>query len=234
MRPSKIIAIIAVLAAIGAGAYYYINRTNNQPNDGTQNTNYGTSQDQSNNNNQDQTPMNQDQTPDNSQVTAPETATAVFETSEGSFTVKLDGKAAPKTVANFIKLANDGFYNGLTFHRIVAGFMIQGGDPSGDGTGGPGYTIPAEIGLKHTKGALAMARLGDAVNPNKDSSGSQFYVTLEAQPFLDGQYTVFGYVTAGMDVVTKIGNTPTEPNPFSGESSVPLKAVTINKITIED
>lgn len=145
----------------------------------------------------------------------------------------LNGKAAPKTVANFIKLANEGFYKGLKFHRIVQGFMIQGGDPKGDGTGGPGYTIPAEIGLKHTTGAIAMARTGDAVNPTKASSGSQFYITLAPQTSLDGQYTVFGYVTSGMDVVTKIGATPTDVNPATGEQSTPLKDVIINNITIK-
>lgn len=171
-------------------------------------------------------------TPTPSAAEIVQSAVATFDTSEGTFKVSLDGKAAPQTVANFIKLSKQGFYNGLTFHRIVEGFMIQGGDPSGDGTGGPGYTIPAEIGLKHTKGAIAMARTGDAVNPTKASSGSQFYITLDDQPFLDGQYTVFGYVSEGMNVVDKIGKTPTEPNPDTGETSVPLKTITINKITI--
>lgn len=163
----------------------------------------------------------------------PASAVATFDTNMGSFQVTLNGKAAPATVANFIKLANAGFYDNLTFHRIVEGFMIQGGDPSGDGTGGPGYTVPAEIGLKHTIGALAMARTGDAVNPTRASSGSQFYVTLAAQPSLDGQYTVFGYVTSGMDVVSKIGKTPTDVNPQTGEKSLPRTKVVINKITIK-
>ncbi|MBX4187665.1 MAG: peptidylprolyl isomerase [Candidatus Doudnabacteria bacterium] len=165
---------------------------------------------------------------------APARAIVKIETSEGAFKVALDGTAAPLTVNNFIKLANEGFYEGLTFHRIVEGFMIQGGDPQGDGTGGPGYTIPAEIKLKHTKGAIAMARTGDQINPKKESSGSQFYVTLDAQPFLDGQYTVFGYVSEGMNVVEKIGKTPVEPNPMTGETSVPLKEVKILKVTVEE
>lgn len=165
---------------------------------------------------------------------APESAVAKMETSEGTFEITLDGKAAPKTVANFIKLSKQGFYNNLTFHRIVRDFVIQGGDPKGDGTGGPGYTVPAEIGLKHTKGAIAMARLGDAQNPTKASSGSQFYIALTALPSLDGGYTVFGYVTSGMDIVEKIGATPVEPNPFSGEASSPLKTVTIKSITITE
>jgi len=151
-------------------------------------------------------------------------------TSLGTFEVTLNGKAAPKTVANFIKLANEGFYEGLIFHRVVKidGFhLIQGGDPKGDGTGGPNYTIPAEIGLKHTKGAIAMARLGDEINPNRASSGSQFYIVEEDIPELDNAYTVFGYVTKGMDVVEKIGQVPTDA------ADKPTTAVIINKITIK-
>jgi peptidyl-prolyl cis-trans isomerase B (cyclophilin B) len=160
----------------------------------------------------------------------PESAVATIETSLGTFEVTLDGKAAPKTVENFIKLSNDGFYNGLTFHRIVkqTGFhLIQGGDPKGDGTGGPGYTTPAEIGLKHTKGAIATARTGDQVNPTKASSGSQFYIVTEDIPFLDGNYTVFGYVTSGMDIVEKINQVET------GAMDRPTTPVTITKITIK-
>ncbi|MDP4001314.1 MAG: peptidylprolyl isomerase [bacterium] len=182
---------------------------------------------------QKQTDQKEDTTMNDSQ-TVPDSAIVNIETSEGNIEVTLDGKAAPQTVGNFLKLTREGFYEGLKFHRIVDGFMIQGGDPKGDGTGGPGYTIPAEIGLKHTNGAIAMARLGDQVNPNRESSGSQFYITLGAQTFLDGQYTVFGYVTSGFDVVDRIGKTPVEPNPFSGETSVPLKDVIINKVTLKE
>lgn len=126
----------------------------------------------------------------------------------GDIKIELNRKDAPKTSENFLKLVEAGFYNCLTFHRVAQGFVIQGGDPSGDGTGGPGYTIPAEIKLKHTKGSIAMARQGDQVNPNRESSGSQFYISLEALPMLDGQYTVFGQVISGMDVVEKIGGVP--------------------------
>ena len=153
---------------------------------------------------------------------------ASVETSLGSFEVTLNHKAAPKTVENFVKLANDGFYNNLTFHRISqdAGFhLIQGGDPNGNGSGGPGYTIPAEIGLKHTRGAIATARTD---NPEKASSGSQFYITLEDIPYLDGKYTVFGYVTSGMDVVDKIGAVQT----IAG-TQTPVDKVIIKKITIK-
>jgi cyclophilin family peptidyl-prolyl cis-trans isomerase len=129
---------------------------------------------------------------------------AVIKTEKGDITVDLFAGKAPMGVTNFIQLAKGGFYDGLTFHRVEPGFVIQGGDPEGNGTGGPGYTIPAEIGPKHLKGALAWARTGDQVNPERRSSGSQFYVTLEATPFLDEGYSVFGQTVSGMDVVEKI------------------------------
>lgn len=107
---------------------------------------------------------------------------------------------APKTVENFVTLANKGFYDGLTFHRVEPGFVVQGGDPKGNGTGGPGYKVKAEFNKnQHTRGAVAMARSNDP-----DSAGSQFYIVLAPAHFLDGKYTVFGTVTSGMDVVDKI------------------------------
>ena len=129
---------------------------------------------------------------------------AVIHTSKGDITCELYPQSAPLSVTNFIELAKGKFYDGLTFHRVVADFVIQGGDPQGTGSGGPGYTIPAEIKLPHIQGALAWARLPDQVNPEKRSSGSQFYITLKATPFLDGEYTVFGQTTKGFDVVQKI------------------------------
>jgi len=131
---------------------------------------------------------------------------AVVKTAKGDIVVELNADVAPLTVSNFVYLAEEGFYNGLTFHRVEPGFVVQGGDPSGDGTGGPGYTVPAEISpdLKHSKGAIAMARLPDQINPERASSGSQFYFALDVLPFLDGAYTVFGEVVEGMDVVEKI------------------------------
>ena len=129
---------------------------------------------------------------------------AIIKTSKGEVVCELNYEKAPLSVTNFIQLANGGFYNGLTFHRVVPNFVVQGGDPEGTGRGGPGYTVQAEIGLPHEQGALAWARLGDAGNPQKKSSGSQFYITLEKTPFLDGEYTVFGKTLSGMDVVKKI------------------------------
>lgn len=129
---------------------------------------------------------------------------ATIETSKGNIVLDLYPKDAPQTVNNFVFLARDGFYDGLTFHRVEPGFVIQGGDPQGDGTGGPGYNIPPEIKRTHTKGALAMARRGGPAETTP-SSGSQFYITLEAQPNLDGQYTAFGQATPeSMSVVQKI------------------------------
>src|SRR5208283_196216 len=129
----------------------------------------------------------------------------VIKTSMGNITIQLADDKAPKHAANFRKLAKEGFYAGTTFHRIIPGFIIQGGDPnskgddrSKDGLGGPGYTIDAEIGLTHNRGVIAAARLGDQVNPARKSNGSQFYITVAAVPSLDGQYTVFGKVVKGM------------------------------------
>ena len=128
---------------------------------------------------------------------------ATIKTAKGSIVAELYPKDAPQHVNNFVFLARDGFFNNLTFHRVVAGFVIQGGDPLGTGVGGPGYNIPPEIKAKHTNGALAMARQGGPAETTP-SSGSQFYITLAPQPGLDSQYTVFGQVTSGLDVVAKI------------------------------
>lgn len=129
---------------------------------------------------------------------------AIIYTTKGQITCELNYAKAPLSVTNFIQLAKGGFYNGLTFHRVVPNFVVQGGDPEGTGRGGPGYTVSAEIGLPHQAGALAWARLPDQINPQKKSSGSQFYIALEKIPYLDGEYTVFGQTVAGMDVVQKI------------------------------
>lgn len=130
--------------------------------------------------------------------------TATIRTSKGGIVCELYAEQAPQTVNNFVYLARSGFYDGLSFHRVVPGFVIQGGDPLGKGNGGPGYTVPAEIGLPHNRGALATARLSDQVNPERASSGSQFYITLDKTPHLDGGYTVFGQVVDGMSVVESI------------------------------
>jgi len=118
----------------------------------------------------------------------------------GEIRIELYPEDAPKTVESFITLSKKGFYDGLTFHRIVPGFVAQGGDPKGDGTGGPGYTLKAEFNKrKHLRGTVAMAR-----SQSPDSAGSQFYICFAPAPHLDNNYTIFGQVTSGMDVVDRI------------------------------
>src|ERR1700684_1459666 len=147
---------------------------------------------------------------------------ATMQTTEGPIVFELFDDAAPKTVENFRKLASDGFYDGLTFHRVIKDFMIQGGCPQGTGTGGPGYTFEDEFNEhKVVRGALAMANAG----PN--TNGSQFFiVTTAAAPWLDGKHTVFGEVTDGMDVVDKLENVETDagdrPNEPIGIASIEL------------
>ncbi len=142
----------------------------------------------------------------------------------GNIKIFLDTDRAPVATGNFIKLCNEGFYNGLTFHRVIPGFMIQGGDPSGDGTGGPGYTIEneADNGLTHERGAVSCAKRGDETR----MSGSQFFIVHEAANHLDGQHTVFGHVAEGMEVVDEIAKTRVD----SGDR--PLDPVVIQRAYI--
>lgn len=157
---------------------------------------------------------------------------AVIETTMGTIKFKFYREDAPGTVKNFIKLADEHFYDGLIFHRVIKGFMIQGGCPKGDGTGDPGYKIKAEFNTrKHVPGTVAMARAQDP-----DSAGSQFYICLGKSAFLDGKYTVFGQVIEGMDVVKKIGETPTTGNQHTGNFrqpfDKPLEDVKMEKVYI--
>jgi peptidyl-prolyl cis-trans isomerase B (cyclophilin B) len=149
---------------------------------------------------------------------------ATLHTNHGAIEVEFFDEDAPKTVANFRKLADDGFYNGLTFHRVIKDFMIQGGCPQGTGTGGPGYTFEDEFNQhKIERGALAMANAG----PN--TNGSQFFiVTTAAAPWLDGKHTVFGKVTNGMDSVDSIEGTNT------GAQDRPVDDVTIERVELSD
>ena len=135
------------------------------------------------------------------QLEAGKQYTATISTNRGDIVIALDAGHAPKTVNNFVFLANEGFYDGVTFHRVIRDFMIQGGDPSGTGMGGPGYKFEDEVRtnpLKHETGVLSMANAG----PN--TNGSQFFITHSPQPHLNGRHTVFGKVTSGMDVVNAI------------------------------
>jgi len=143
-------------------------------------------------------------------------------TNHGPIEIELYPTEAPKTVENFVKLARDGFYDGLIFHRVIPDFMIQGGDPTGTGRGGPGYQFEDEFNEhKVERGALAMANAG----PN--TNGSQFFITLGPTPHLDNRHSVFGEVVEGLDVVKKIGAVPT------GRQDRPVNPVTIKTITIE-
>jgi cyclophilin family peptidyl-prolyl cis-trans isomerase len=149
---------------------------------------------------------------------------ATLHTNHGAIAVELFDDEAPKTVENFLKLARDGFYDGVIFHRVIPDFMIQGGDPTGTGRGGPGYTFEDEINQhKVERGALAMANAGP------DTNGSQFFVvTTQAAPWLDGKHTVFGQVTEGMDVVDAISGVDTDPN------DKPREPVTIDRVQVSD
>jgi len=164
--------------------------------------------------------------PDNApkQTISKKNSVAKFETSKGDFKIELFEDKAPITTKNFIDLVNKKFYDGLIFHRVIDGFMIQGGDPKGNGTGGPGYKIPDEFhpDLKHdAAGILSMANAG----PN--TGGSQFFITLAPTPHLDKKHAVFGKVISGLDVVQTIGKAKT------GAMDKPVEDVVIKKITIE-
>jgi cyclophilin family peptidyl-prolyl cis-trans isomerase len=150
--------------------------------------------------------------------------TVTFKTNQGTFKAELYDDLAPKTAGNFASLIEKKFYDGVIFHRVIDGFMIQGGDPTGTGRGGPGYNIPDEFGkglMHNTPGLLSMANAG----PN--SGGSQFFVTLAATPWLDRKHAIFGKVIEGMDVVQKIGKTKTGPG------DRPVQDVVMESVTIE-
>jgi peptidyl-prolyl cis-trans isomerase B (cyclophilin B) len=162
--------------------------------------------------------------PGDMKIDPKKTYTATIDTSEGKIVAKLFPDKAPQTVNSFVFLAREHFYDGTTFHRVIKGFMIQGGDPTGTGTGGPGYHLKAEFNdTKHEPGILSMARAADP-----DSAGCQFFIMHGSAPHLDGKYTAFGKVTQGMDVVDKIANTPT------GAADRPEKPIVIKSITIEE
>ena len=162
--------------------------------------------------------------PEDQQIDPNKKYTATIETDAGTMTAELYPKIAPQTVNAFVFLAREGFYEGVIFHRVIPGFMIQGGDPTGTGSGGPGYKLKAEFNdRKHVRGVLSAARTSD---PN--SAGSQFFVMHADSPHLDRQYTAFGKVTSGMEVVDKIANQPTGPN------DRPRNPIAINSVTIRE
>lgn len=151
-----------------------------------------------------------------------------LQTTEGAIVLALNEGQTPKTVENFVTLAKKGFYNGTVFHRAITGFMIQGGDPKGDGTGGPDYTFADEpFTGEYLRGAVAMANAG----PN--TNGSQFFIMHADYP-LPKNYTIFGKVIGGMDVVDKIAGAPVTPNPLTGEPSKPVTPVRIVTATVSE
>lgn len=150
--------------------------------------------------------------------------TVTINTTEGPITAEMWPDVAPQHVNSFLFLAKDGFYNDVIFHRVIPGFMIQGGDPTGTGTGGPGYQLPAEFNAKkHTRGVLSAAR---SSSPN--SAGSQFFLMHADAPHLDNQYTAYGKVTSGLEVVDKIATAPT------GANDRPRNPAKITGITVEE
>jgi cyclophilin family peptidyl-prolyl cis-trans isomerase len=165
----------------------------------------------------------------------------VLETSVGTLAIRMFPRDAPRTVANLRRLVAAGFYDSLTFHRVVPGFVIQGGDPLSrdddsfnDGEGGPGYTVPAEIGRPHLRGSVAMARRPDAQNPARESNGSQFTIALRDLPHLDGAYTVFGQVISGWDTVERLVELAKLPGiARRGNEANPGRAATILRARIE-
>lgn len=160
-------------------------------------------------------------------MTKPQEVTAVLKTTEGDMTIAFLPDKAPKHVENFLALAEKGFYDGTVFHRVISGFMIQGGCPEGTGTGGPGYKVKAEFNdTKHVKGVVSMARSSD---PN--SAGSQFFICHGDAAFLDKQYTAFGKLVAGVDTLDKIANAPVKVG-AGGEKSKPVKPVKLEKVTV--
>lgn len=220
--------LVVIMSACGSQSDPSNQTTQTDPADQTTKSNQADQQDQ------------QDQQQTNNQASEKETTAYPSDVKEnpvvtitmengGKITAELYPKIAPNTVANFISLVQKGFYNGLTFHRVIPGFMIQGGDPEGNGMGGPGYSIKGEFtangfqnDLKHERGVLSMAR---AQAPN--SAGSQFFIMVAAAPQLDGLYAAFGKVTSGMDVVSEIVSTPTD------DADKPLKEQKMKTVTVD-
>jgi len=172
------------------------------------------------------TPTNTTPPAVSSPAPATSSSSAVLKTTQGDITIALDATQTPKTVANFIQLSQKNFYNNTVFHRVIKGFMIQGGDPKGDGTGGPGYTFADEpFTGEYTRGTVAMANAG----PN--TNGSQFFI-MHQDYALPHSYVIFGHVVSGIEVVDKIAESPTQTSP-SGENSKPVNPTKILSVTIQ-
>ncbi len=234
MNKSMYLGVIAGIIIVGGVFWWMSMRGNSSPKDEVTTNAYGTDVNQNPDGANGQATNNATETTNQPQPTTNTTSmnpTVTLQTTKGNITIELDAAHAPITVANFVKLAESGFYDGVKFHRVIKGFMDQAGDPLTKddsakarwGTGGPGYTIADEFqnGLVNTRGTIAMANTGAP-----HSSGSQFFINAVDNAFLNGGYTVFGKVTAGLDVVDAINNTPT------AAGDVPTTPITITKVVV--
>lgn len=224
MKTETVLLVIAFVVLVGSGIYYITNKPG--ANQTSQNQLQLDSSEDQNSMAQKQTTQPkaaQEVAPPKMEIDAAKTYTATIQTSEGTMTVQLNAAETPITVNNFVYLAKKGFYKDTIFHRVIKGFMIQGGDPTGTGAGGPGYRFNDEkFTGEYTRGTIAMANAG----PN--TNGSQFFI-MHADYALPPNYTIFGKVTEGLDVVDKIAEAPTVQ---SGEGSSPIKPVVVKSIEI--
>jgi peptidylprolyl isomerase len=231
MKKNISFLIIILLIGIITGTYIFIrNQANKLPpaNSGINMENLPTSDPGTNNTKPKSNTMKTYSTKPEMSIDKNKTYEAVFKTSQGEFTVLLSAKETPITVNNFVFLAKEGFYDGVIFHRIVKDFMIQGGDPTGTGTGGPGYSFDDEsFSGEYTRGTLAMA------NSGPDTNGSQFFIMHKDVP-LSKDYVIFGKVIKGIEIIDKIANLPTKVNPGMGENSSPINPPVINSIEITE
>lgn len=218
-----VMLVVILVLLVGAGIWYVKNK-------GGQMT---VSTSTESNIKQDETSTNTPKTPENMmdkpemQIDASKTYTATLHTSKGDISIEFNSKQTPVTVNNFVSLAKKGFYNGTTFHRVIKGFMIQGGDPKGDGTGGPGYRFDDEAFKgDYTRGTVAMANAG----PN--TNGSQFFIMHQDYP-LPPNYVIFGRVVKGIEAVDAIAESPVKAS-FTGEPSQPVEKIIVNTVDIEE
>lgn len=234
MKTETVLILLGIIALVGVGVFYFNQQTNSKVanvgdsksltlEDGSENTDSPeiTLKDSA------QQPMAQQKNsnPPAMTIDSNKTYTAVVKTTEGDITVELNAKQTPVTVNNFVALARKKFYNNVIFHRTIKGFMIQGGDPTGTGSGGPGYSFEDEpFEGEYTRGTIAMA------NSGPDTNGSQFFIMHADYP-LPPNYTIFGKVTTGLETVDKIAEAPTQPG---GEGSTPVKPVKINSVEIQE
>jgi dolichyl-diphosphooligosaccharide--protein glycosyltransferase len=232
MNKSMYLGILAGIIIVGGIGWYFASSRSSTPSQSTDAYNSDQSGQTNGQTSTSSADQNQTANASSSANTTSMNPVVTLTTTKGDIVIALDPTHAPIAVANFLKLAESGFYDGVKFHRVIAGFMIQAGDPltkddskkSAWGTGGPGYTIQDEFnnGLTNDRGTIAMANTGA---PN--SSGSQFFINQVDNSFLNGKYTVFGKVTSGMDVVDAIDATPT------AAGDVPINAITITKVTVQ-